>query len=98
MSSTGQFAPRPDQPLFAGPVTMDRLLTVIVFAAIQFAALAVAVLCYGPARHWMTGGGYLSPAVRVPLVVVGVGLAELLVVAAVRPCSRITHRLWGRHC
>jgi len=61
---------------------MDRLLTAIVFAVIQFAAVAVAVLCYGPASRWMTGGGCLSPAVRVPLVVLGVGLAELLVIAA----------------
>lgn len=77
---------------------MDRLLTVIVFAVIQFAALVVAVLGYGPARHWMTGGGCLSPAVRVPLVVIGIGVAELILIAAVWPCSRITHRLWGRHC
>jgi hypothetical protein len=77
---------------------MDRLLTAIVFAVIQFAAVAVAVLCYGPASRWMTGGGCLSPAVRVPLVVLGVGLAELLVIAALGPCNRLTHRLWGRPC
>jgi hypothetical protein len=77
---------------------MDRLSSVIVFAVIQLAAAAAAALCYGPACAWMTGGGCLSPAVRVPLVVAGVGLSELVVLAAVGPCRRLTHRIWGRPC
>jgi hypothetical protein len=77
---------------------MDRLSIAIVFAVIQFAALAAAALCYGPACAWMTGGGCLSPAVRVPLVVLAVGLSEGLVLAAVGPCHRLTHRLFGRPC
>lgn len=98
MASLAPFVPGPNRPQPRRPVTMDRLPTAIVFAVIQFAALTAAVLCYGPACRWMTGGGCLSPAVRVPLLVLGVGLAELLVVAAVGPCNRLTHRLWGRHC
>ena len=77
---------------------MDRLLTGVVFAVIQLAALAAAVLCYGPMCAWMTGGGCLSPAVRVPLVIAGVALAEVMVLAAVWPCNRLTRRAWGRHC
>ena len=77
---------------------MDRLFTVVIFLAIQGAAAAAAAPCYGPACEWMTGGGCLSPAVRVPLVVLGAVAAEALVVAAVRPCHRLTHRLWGRPC
>ncbi len=77
---------------------MDRLLILAVFVVIQAAAAAAAAPWYGPACAWMTGGGCLSPAVRVPLVVLGVVVAEALVIAAVRPCHRLTHRLWGRPC
>lgn len=77
---------------------MDRLMSVTVFVVVQAVAVAAAATCYGPACEWMTGGNCLSPAVRVPLVVVGVLLAEALVLAAIAPCNRLTHRLWGRHC
>jgi hypothetical protein len=77
---------------------MDRLLTVVVFVVIQLAAVAAAATCYGPACEWMTGGGCLSPVVRIPLAVLGVALAEVLVIFAVWPCNRLTHRLWGRPC
>jgi hypothetical protein len=76
---------------------MDRMLILAVFAVLHLAALAVAALCYGPACAWMTGGGCLSPAVRIPLVIVALGLAELFVLALVWPCHRLTHRFWGRH-
>jgi hypothetical protein len=77
---------------------MDRALTIVVFIVVQAVAVVAAVSCYGPACEWMTGGNCLSPAVRVPLVVVGVLVAEALVLAAIAPCNRLTHRLWGRHC
>lgn len=77
---------------------MDRFVTVVVFVVIQALAVLAAASCYGPACEWMTGGGCLSPAVRVPLVVAGVVLAETLVVAAVWPCNRLTRQLWSRHC
>ena len=77
---------------------MDRLLTVALFVVIQAAAVVAAVSCYGPACEWMTGGNCLSPAVRVPLVVLGVAAAEVLVLAAVWPCNRLTRRLWGGPC
>jgi hypothetical protein len=77
---------------------MDRFLTIAVFIVVQAAALVAAASCYGPACEWMTGGNCLSPAVRVPLVVLGVVVAEALVLAAIAPCNRLTHRLWGRPC
>ena len=77
---------------------MDRLLTIIVVVAIHLVAVIAAAVCYGPACDWMSGGGWLSPAIRVPLVGFGVLLLELVVLAAVWPCNRLTHRMWGRHC
>ena len=77
---------------------MDRLLTIAVVVVIHLVAIVAAAACYGPACQWMSGGGWLSPAVRVPLVAVGVLLLELLVLAAVWPCNRLTRRLWGRPC
>jgi len=77
---------------------MDRFLTVAVFVVVQAVAVLAAASCYTPACEWMTGGGCLSPVVRVPLVVVGVLVAELLVIAAVWPRNRLTRRFWGRPC
>ena len=75
---------------------MDRALIVGMFLAIQAAAFAVACRVYHPVCEWMTGGTWLSPAIRVPLVVLGVLALELLVVAAIWPCNRLTGRLLGR--
>src|SRR5215218_8812786 len=72
-------SPEPSPPV--DPV-MDRTLIIGIFLAIQAAAVAVAVQCYHPVCQWMTGGHWLSPAVRVPLVVVAVAAVELLVLAA----------------
>ena len=77
---------------------MDRLLTVMVVVGIHLVAVAAAAVCYGPACEWMAGGGWLSPAVRVPLVGLGVFLLELVVLAAIWPCNQVTRRLWGRPC
>lgn len=77
---------------------MDRLLSVVVFLVLQAGGVAVAAPCYGPACEWVTGGCWLSPVVRIPLVVLGVVLAEGFLLAAVWPCNRLTHRLWGPHC
>ena len=77
---------------------MHRLLTIAVVVAIHLVAVAAAAACYGPACDWMSGGGWLSPAVRVPLVAVGVLVLELVVLAAIWPCNQLTRRLWGRHC
>ena len=77
---------------------MDRFLTAGVFIVIQALAVLAAASCYGPACEWMTGGGCLSPAVRVPLVAAGVLVAEMLVVAAIWPCNRLTRQIWSRHC
>jgi len=75
---------------------MDRVVILGVFLAIQAAAIAVASHCYQPVCEWMTGGNWLSPAVRVPLVIVAVAGLEVLVLAAVWPCNRLTGRLLGR--
>ena len=77
---------------------MDRVLSVVVFLVLQAAGLAAAAPCYGPACQWMSGGGWLSPVVRIPLVVLGAVVAELLLLAAVRPCHGLTNRLWARIC
>jgi hypothetical protein len=75
---------------------MDRALIIGVFLAIQAAAVGVACRCYQPVCEWMTGGSWLSPAIRVPLVMLAVVFLEMLVLAAVWPCNRLTGRLLGR--
>ena len=77
---------------------MNRLHTLAVVVVIHLVAIAAAAVCYGPACDWMSGGGWLSPAVRVPLVAAAVLALELVVLAAVWPCNQLTRRLWGRPC
>ena len=77
---------------------MARLLTLAVVVVIHLVAVGVAAACYRPACDWMSGGGWLSPAVRVPLVAAGVLVLEFAVLAAIWPCNRLTRRLWGRRC
>jgi hypothetical protein len=75
---------------------MDRLLSVIVFLALQGAGLVTALRCQDAVCDWMSGGYWVAPAVRVPLVALAIVLAEILLLAAVWPCNRLTARMLGR--
>lgn len=75
---------------------MDRVLSLIIFLVLQGAAAMTALRCQGPVCDWMSGGYWVAPAVRVPLVILAIVVAELLLLAAVYPCNRLTTRLLGR--
>jgi len=75
---------------------MDRLLSVIVFLALQGVGLMTAVRCQDAVCDWMSGGYWVAPAVRVPLVVLAIVLAEIALLAAVSPCNRLTSRVLRR--
>ncbi|HKB02217.1 MAG TPA: hypothetical protein VKD90_08360 [Gemmataceae bacterium] len=75
---------------------MDRLLSVIVFLALQGAGLLTAVRFQDAVGDWMSGGYWIAPAVRIPLVVFAIVVAEILLLAAVYPCNRLTARMLGR--
>jgi hypothetical protein len=75
---------------------MDRLLSVIVFLALQGAGLLTALRCQDAVCDWMSGGYWVAPAIRVPLVAFAIVLAEILLLAAVYPCNRLTARMLGR--
>jgi mannose/fructose/N-acetylgalactosamine-specific phosphotransferase system component IIC len=75
---------------------MDRLLTVIVFLALQGAGLLTAMRWQEAVTDWMAGGYWVAPAVRVPLVAFAIVVAEIALLAAVYPCNRLTHRVLGR--
>jgi hypothetical protein len=74
---------------------MARLLSFLVFLALQGAGLFTAVRFQPAVYDWMSGGYWFAPAVRIPLVVLAVVFAELLILAAVYPCNRLTTRLLG---
>jgi hypothetical protein len=67
---------------------MVRLLSPLLFFAIQGAALAAAAVCRGPICDWAVGGYWVSPAVRVPAVAAAVLLAEIIVLAIAWPGAR----------
>ena len=75
---------------------MDRLLSVVVFLVLQGAGVLTACRCQGLVCDWMFGGHWVSPAVRVPLVVLAVIVAEILLLAAVFPCNRLAGRVLNR--
>jgi len=81
----------------AGRITvMDRLLAIIVFLALQGVGVLAGLRCHSAVCDWMWGGYWFAPAVRVPLVMLAVLVGELLLLAAVYPCNRLTTRLLRR--
>jgi hypothetical protein len=75
---------------------MDRLLSLMIFLVLQGAAALTALRCQGPVCDWVAGGYWVAPAVRVPLVALAIVVVELVILAAVYPCNRLTARLIGR--
>jgi hypothetical protein len=69
---------------------MIRLLFPVLFLAIQGAGIATAAACHGPICDWATGGYWVAPAVRIPLVAAGVIVAEIALLAVAWPGAR-----WG---
>jgi hypothetical protein len=74
---------------------MTRLLALGVFAFLHAIGAVAAFHCYDPVCTWMNGGYWVSPAVRVPVVVTGVVLSELLLLSLVTPCHRLVAGLFG---
>lgn len=77
---------------------MDRMLAVIVFVGVHAVGAVLVAACWVSISEWMFAGNSFSPAVRVPLVAAGVILAELLLLTAIWPCSRLARRLFGHAC
>jgi hypothetical protein len=69
---------------------MIRLLFPVLFLAIQGAGIATAAACHGAICDWATGGYWVSPALRIPLVAAGLIVAEIALLAAAWPGAR-----WG---
>jgi hypothetical protein len=76
---------------------MARLLAIAVFIVMQGTGLVVGLQCQATVFDWMTGGHWLSPAVRIPLVATGVVFAEILLLCACAPCHRFVAGLCGCH-
>jgi hypothetical protein len=74
---------------------MARLVAIVVFLLLQGSGAVIGFQCQGPVCDWMTGGHWVSPAVRVPLVAFGIVVAELLLLSAFAPCNRFAARLCG---
>jgi hypothetical protein len=74
---------------------MARLIAIAVVLALHGAATVAAFRLYDSVADWTTGGYWVSPAVRVPLVIVAVVIAEMLVLASCPACIRALSRLCG---
>jgi hypothetical protein len=74
---------------------MARLVAIGVFVVLQGAGAIVGYQFQAPVSDWMTGGHWVSPAVRVPLVVIGVIVAEIALLAAFPCCNRVVAGLCG---